>query len=141
MSTVIDDDYKLQFADAGLLTRLNDALMYNVPVLDSGYLFRCVESGKRLVPATQEYLVGVLELQKQRRNNSVQKEPDSTLDERVQNVLRLLFDEKQLNMALNDMKIDAARLPGIAKLITPAYRLLARVGRVSFTTKLTQVVC
>lgn len=121
MSSVIDDENKLQFHEPTLLARLDEALNYGVPVVDGSFLMRCVDVGRRLVPMQSELLVGVLDLVKRRRNDAAQRTERSTLDERVQSVLRLLFDEAQLQRTLNEMEIDPGKLRYFLTLFISVY--------------------
>merc|ERR1712000_280752 len=70
MSGVIDNEYKLQFCDVKLMEGLETALAYNIPIVDTSFLHRCIAQNCITSPKPSEKLAAVIDLIERRREQA-----------------------------------------------------------------------
>jgi poly [ADP-ribose] polymerase len=132
LSPVLLSDSRLQcLPDAQRIARnLELAIAHNVPVVDVGYVERCATAQRHLAPLLSDRLAAV-DILRQRTTNvaASASEAAAVLDERVQRVVRLLFDEAQVRQTLLDMGIDPERLPGVPGVVVPAFSVLREIEK------------
>jgi poly [ADP-ribose] polymerase 1 len=113
-----------------IVDNLELALAHNVPVLDVAFVDRCAAEKRHLTPLASDRLAAIDILRARTTNMSASADAaDSVLDERVQRVVRLLFDEEQLRRTLLDMNIDPDRLPGVPAVVVPAFSVLREIEK------------
>jgi poly [ADP-ribose] polymerase len=132
LSPVLLSDSRLQcLPDAHRIARnLELAIAHSVPVVDVGYVERCATAKRHLTPLLSDRLAAV-DILRQRTTNvaASASEAAAVLDERVQRVVRLLFDEAQVRQTLLDMGIDPLRLPGVPGVVVPAFSVLREIEK------------
>jgi hypothetical protein len=137
VSDAIESPNRLQFLPDARLIRRNVAFALAhhdaVHVVDVAFLDRCLAAARHLPPAPSERIAAIDRLRARRRelaDSAAARGPaDSALDERVQRLVRLLFDEAQLRQTLIDMAVDPARIAGLDHLAPAAFSLLSEIEK------------
>eukprot|EP01123_Difflugia_compressa_P004961 TRINITY_DN1648_c0_g2_i1.p1 TRINITY_DN1648_c0_g2~~TRINITY_DN1648_c0_g2_i1.p1 ORF type:complete len:483 (-),score=84.40 TRINITY_DN1648_c0_g2_i1:141-1589(-) len=121
MAPVWTNPYKLQFVP-DFQKQVELAQVYSIPIVDGSFLDECIEQNK-LVDKNQfiikAFLVDV------ESKFKVKKEVESSLDPRVQEIVTMLFDQKEIDRSLVDLGVDVRKISLITQEnIKSAYGIL-----------------
>jgi hypothetical protein len=121
---LFNDPYRLQFLPQ-LKEEIEAANMHNKPIVTLGFIDKCIECG---APADHTpFLIPSLLLDVESRYK-INKDTASSLDPRVQSLVKLLFDEKEIDRSLVDMGLDVRKMKLVdQKTISNAYKILQEI--------------
>jgi len=121
MGFVYTNPYKLQFLPS-LQVAVEKAQLHNIPIVEISYLEECITK-KKILDHSQflipDFVVDV------ESKFKIKKEAESSLDPRVQEIVKLLFDQKEIDRSLVDLGLDVRKISSITqKSIKDAYGIL-----------------
>jgi len=121
MGFVWTNPYKLQFVP-DFQQAIEKAQMHSIPIVDDTYLDECIAQKKVL--DTQKFIIPAFVVDVESKFK-VKKEAESSLDPRVQEIAKMLFDQKEIDRSLVDLGVDVRKISMITqKAIKDAYGIL-----------------
>jgi len=121
MAFVYENPYKLQF-DPELKEQVEQAQMHNIPIVSDNYLDDCIKQSKVLDSKPYLLKTFIVDVESKFR---VKTDVESSLDPRVQEIVKILFDQKEIDRSLVDLGVDVRKLPMITqKSIKDAFGVL-----------------
>lgn len=124
VALILDNPYKLQFAPE-LRTQIDTAQMYNIPIIDSGYINDCVKENRLL--NAEDYAISELKVDIEAKYR-IKSDVPSALDPRVQELIQNLFNQSTMDASLVDLGLDVRKIPLINQTtISQAFSVLKRI--------------
>jgi len=124
MSSILDNPYKLQFFPE-LRDQVNICVIYSIPIVDDSYIDDCISNSQRL--PVEKYTIKEFYVDVEGKF-LVKKDVPSNLEPRVQDLINLLFDKKEIDGSLVDLGMDVRRINEVTQdTIRAAYSVLQRL--------------
>jgi len=111
MASILENPYKLQFFPT-LRDQVNICVTYNIPIVEDKYLDDCVTQRQKL--PVEDYIIKAFYVDVEGKFQ-VKKDVPSSLDPRVQDLVKLLFDQKEIDSSLVDMGMDVRRINDVTQ--------------------------
>eukprot|EP01127_Copromyxa_protea_P009599 TRINITY_DN2278_c0_g1_i4.p1 TRINITY_DN2278_c0_g1~~TRINITY_DN2278_c0_g1_i4.p1 ORF type:complete len:379 (+),score=44.24 TRINITY_DN2278_c0_g1_i4:210-1346(+) len=106
MASTLANPYKLQFLE-NFQADIENAQMHSIPIVSDDYLDACI-ARKSFLPLAQYIIPGfVVDTEKK---FEVKRNAESSLDPRVQNIIKMLFDQSEIDRSLVDLGVDVRRI-------------------------------
>eukprot|EP01120_Amphizonella_sp_Union-15-10_P017464 TRINITY_DN96_c0_g1_i1.p1 TRINITY_DN96_c0_g1~~TRINITY_DN96_c0_g1_i1.p1 ORF type:complete len:511 (-),score=108.14 TRINITY_DN96_c0_g1_i1:165-1601(-) len=124
MAAVMENPYKLQFMP-DLEKQVKIANMYKIPIVDPEFIDKCIETKKKVdhVP----YALAGFEIDVESKFK-VDQQASSSLDPRVQDLIKLLFDQNEISRSLVDLGLDVRKMSLITESkIKEAFKVLKEI--------------
>eukprot|EP01121_Diplochlamys_sp_Union-15-3_P016227 TRINITY_DN5482_c0_g4_i1.p1 TRINITY_DN5482_c0_g4~~TRINITY_DN5482_c0_g4_i1.p1 ORF type:complete len:479 (+),score=84.01 TRINITY_DN5482_c0_g4_i1:82-1518(+) len=124
MVSVLQNPYKLQFMPE-LEKQIQTAQMYGIPIVDPEFLDKCIEA-KRKVDHKAFIISGFnVDVESKFKVNTTSS---SDLDPSVQEVVNMLFDQKEMSRSLIDLGLDVRKMSLITEAkIKDAFKVLKEI--------------
>jgi poly [ADP-ribose] polymerase len=107
VALILSNPYKLQFSPE-LRTLIDAAHMYNIPIIDSGFVNDCVNANRYL--NVEDYAIEELKIDIEAKYR-IKSDVPSDLDPRVQELIQNLFNQSNMDASLVDLGLDVRKIP------------------------------